>query len=76
MKLFDRIFGRKSSKKDLSKEIIDNANTDLKEEDSDVVGYKYMDSSDYKIINLFEKNSEKPGSYPHYVDFSRDQLDA
>jgi hypothetical protein len=69
MKLFDRIFGRKSSQKDLSKEIIDNANTDLKEEDSDVVGYKYMDSCAYKMINLFNKNSEKNGSYSHCVDF-------
>lgn len=69
MKLFDRIFGRKSSQKDLSKEIIDNANTDLKEEDSDVVGYKYMDSCAYKMINLFNKNSEKKWIIPTLCRF-------
>ena len=46
MKLFDRIFGRKSDQKD-----------------------KYMDSCDYEMINLFKKNGEKNGSYPHCVDF-------
>ena len=69
MKLFDRIFGRKSSQKDLSKEIVENDSMDHEEDNNDVVGYKYMDSCAYKMINLFNKNSEKNGSYPHFVGF-------
>jgi hypothetical protein len=67
MKLFDRIFGRKSSQKDLSKGIVENDLTSP--ENSSVVGYKYMDSIDYEMLSMYRKNSEESGSYPHFVDF-------
>ena len=69
MKLFDRIFGRKSSQKDLSKDIVENDSIDHEEDNSDVVGYKYMDSIDYRMLSMYRKNSEESGSYPHFVDF-------
>lgn len=69
MKLFDRIFGRKSNQKFLSNETYYNDSISHEEHKSDEYGYRYMDSGEYGMIVTYRKNSEESGSYPHFVDF-------